>query len=129
MVYLRKSGIKFIEHKSNYLSQVRLHKKREDRQRGQALGADDCMTAYNDEETMLNDLNFKENEDDEDGYYRDPSKKFSELIQEIDVPGDPYFLWKFRSFHNHELDSNLILVASSIPEKDLHRKGAFVAFP
>eukprot|EP00347_Sterkiella_histriomuscorum_P005147 403357715 len=133
MVYLRKSGIKFIESRSNYLSQVKLHRKKgSDRPPGLALGSDELMgNDMTEQDTMLNDLNFKDGEmiDEEEEYFRNPDKKFSELIHEIDVPGDPYFLWKFRSFHNHELDTNLIQVSSLIPEKDLHRKGAFVAFP
>ena len=34
--------------------------------------------------------------------------KFSELIDDIDIKSDPYFLKYYRSYHNHELDTNLI---------------------
>ena len=34
--------------------------------------------------------------------------KFSDLIDDIDIDGDPYYLKYYRSFHNHELDTNLI---------------------
>lgn len=45
------------------------------------------------------------------------------MIDEIDVPGDPYFLKSYRAFHNHELDTNLMVLADTIDEKDIHRKG------
>src|SRR3569833_1523622 len=58
-----------------------------------------------------------------------PGSKFSNLISDIDIPGDPYFLSKYRSFHNHELDSNMIEYNSLVLEKDLHRKGAVTLLP
>ena len=51
------------------------------------------------------------------------------MLEEIDIPNDPYFLWKYRSFHNHEMDCNLIAGADQIKPRDLHRKGAFNAIP
>ena len=53
-----------------------------------------------------------------------PKSKFSELIDDIDIPGDPYYLKYYRSFHNHELDTNLIENQGIIVEGDIHRKGA-----
>jgi hypothetical protein len=34
--------------------------------------------------------------------------KFSDLIEDIDIDGDPFYLKYYRSFHNHELDTNII---------------------
>jgi hypothetical protein len=33
----------------------------------------------------------------------------NDLIEDIDIAGDPYYLKYYRSFHNHELDPNTIL--------------------
>lgn len=34
--------------------------------------------------------------------------KFSTLLEDIDIPEDPFYLVKYRSFHNHELCTNTI---------------------
>jgi len=34
--------------------------------------------------------------------------KFSDLIEDIDIEGDPFYLKYYRSFHNHDLDTNII---------------------
>ena len=54
-----------------------------------------------------------DNEDNPDHLFNsDKSEKqkskFSELIDDIDIEGDPYYLKYYRSFHNHELDTNLV---------------------
>ena len=55
--------------------------------------------------------------------------KFSELIDDIDIEGDPYYLKYYRSFHNHELDTNLVENQGRIVEEDIHRKGAITWLP
>lgn len=45
------------------------------------------------------------------------------------IDGDPYYLQKYRSVHNHEVDTNLIINEALILEKDMHRKGAQVILP
>ncbi len=37
-----------------------------------------------------------------------PLNKFSRMLEDMVIEDDPYFLQKFRSIHNHDLDSNLI---------------------
>lgn len=56
-------------------------------------------------------------------------QKFSDLIEDIDIPGDPFYLKYYRSFHNHELDSNVILNEQSLYEEDRARKGALTLLP
>ncbi|CDW85737.1 UNKNOWN [Stylonychia lemnae] len=58
-----------------------------------------------------------------------PFNKFSQLLEDIDIPGDPFFLQKYRSFHNHELDTNMIEHQDLILDKDIHRKGAVNILP
>eukprot|EP00347_Sterkiella_histriomuscorum_P002817 403366692 len=53
-----------------------------------------------------------------------PFNKFSQLLEDIDILDDPFFLHRYRSFHNHELDTNMIENWGTILEKDIHRKGA-----
>jgi hypothetical protein len=55
--------------------------------------------------------------------------KFSDLIEDIDIEGDPFYLKYYRSFHNHELDTNIIEHQSLVLEEDLHRKGAIALLP
>jgi len=45
------------------------------------------------------------------------------MLDDIDLPGDPYFLKCFRSFHNHELDTGMIVMSDLVEDKDIHRKG------
>ena len=55
--------------------------------------------------------------------------KFSELIDDIDIKGDEYYLKYYRSFHNHELDTNLVENEGKIVDEDIHRKGAMTWLP
>jgi len=55
--------------------------------------------------------------------------KFSDLIEDIDMEDDPYYLKYYRSFHNHELDTNIIEHQNLVLEEDLHRKGAITLLP
>lgn len=55
--------------------------------------------------------------------------KFSKLLEDIDLPGDPFYLQKYRSFHNHQLDTNMMEHNELIMEKDVHRKGAVNILP
>ena len=55
--------------------------------------------------------------------------KFSKLLDDIDIDGDPFYLQKYRSFHNHALDTNLMEHNALIMEKDIHRKGAINILP
>jgi hypothetical protein len=50
--------------------------------------------------------------------------KFSKMLEDMIIEGDPYYLLKYRSIHNHELDSNLVENHMLINESDIHRKGA-----
>ena len=34
--------------------------------------------------------------------------QYNELLDDINIEGDPYYLKYYRSFHNHELDTNII---------------------
>ena len=46
-------------------------------------------------------------------------------MEMIDIPGDPYFLAKYRSFHNHDLDANYVENAHLVMEQeDLPKKGS-----
>ena len=58
-----------------------------------------------------------------------PFNKFSQLLEDIDLPGDPFYLQKYRSFHNHDLDTNMIEHHNLVLDKDLHRKGAVNILP
>ena len=55
--------------------------------------------------------------------------KFSDHIDDIDIKGDEYYLKYYRSFHNHDLGTNLIENQSFIMEEDIHRKGAITWLP
>lgn len=55
--------------------------------------------------------------------------KFSKLLEDIDIDDDPFYLQKYRSFHNHALDTNLMEHNELIMEKDIHRKGAINILP
>lgn len=46
-----------------------------------------------------------------------------DMLDDIDLPGDPYFLKCYRSFHNHELDTGMIVMSDLVEDKDIHRKG------
>lgn len=41
-----------------------------------------------------------------------------------DIPGDPFFLIKYRSFHNHDLDTNYVEHAHMVMDEELHKKGS-----
>lgn len=45
-------------------------------------------------------------------------------FDQVDIPGDPYFLAKYRSFHNHDLDTNYVEHAHLVMDEDLHKKGS-----
>ena len=47
----------------------------------------------------------------------------------IDVPGDPFFLAKYRSFHNHDLDTNYVEHSHLVMDEDLHKKGSANLLP
>lgn len=51
------------------------------------------------------------------------------MLEDMIIDGDPYYLQKYRSVHNHEVDTNLIINEALILEKDMHRKGAQVILP
>ena len=34
--------------------------------------------------------------------------KFNDLVDDIDIEEDPYYLKYYRSFHNHDLDTHLV---------------------
>lgn len=55
--------------------------------------------------------------------------KFSKLLDDIDIPGDAFYLQKYRAFHNHPLDTNMMEHNALIMEKDIHRKGAINILP
>lgn len=50
--------------------------------------------------------------------------KFSDLIEDIDLEGNPFYLKYYRSFHNHDLDTHLMENEDMVSEDTLHRKGA-----
>lgn len=56
---------------------------------------------------------------------RDPNNPFDQ----VDIPGDPYFLAKYRSFHNHDLDCNYVEHAHLVMDEDLHKKGSANLLP
>lgn len=47
----------------------------------------------------------------------------------VDIPGDPYFLAKYRSFHNHDLDCNYVEHATLVMDEELHKKGSANLLP
>lgn len=50
-------------------------------------------------------------------------------LDDIIMEGDPYFLSKYRSFHNHELDTNMIENQCFIRDEDLQCKGSINLLP
>jgi hypothetical protein len=46
-----------------------------------------------------------------------------------DIPGDPFFLVKYRSFHNHDLDTNYCEHAHMVMDEELHKKGSANLLP
>ena len=53
----------------------------------------------------------------------------NDLIEDIDIHGDPYYLKYYRSFHNHELDPNTILNESQLLDEDMVRNGSLTMLP
>lgn len=53
----------------------------------------------------------------------------NDLIEDIDINGDPYYLKYYRSFHNHELDPNTILNESQLVDEDMSRTGSLTMLP
>jgi hypothetical protein len=47
---------------------------------------------------------------------------YNELLEDIDIDGDPYYLKYYRGFHNHDLDTNVIENIGDVKDKDLHRR-------
>lgn len=39
-----------------------------------------------------------------------------------DIPGDPFFLVKYRSFHNHDLDTNYVEHSHMVMDEELHKE-------
>jgi hypothetical protein len=50
-------------------------------------------------------------------------------MEDCDIPDDPYYLVKYRAFHNHEIDINLMAHINLVSEKDFWRKGAWKTMP
>ncbi len=50
-------------------------------------------------------------------------------MDDVDIPDDPYYLRKFRAFHNHEIDLNLMANINMVSERDIWRKGAHKTLP
>jgi hypothetical protein len=46
-----------------------------------------------------------------------------------DIPGDPFFLMRYRSFHNHDLDTNYVEHAHMVMDEELHKKGSANLLP
>jgi hypothetical protein len=67
----------------------------------------------------------------EDGLKKDQdaSNFGNDLIEDIDITGDPYYLKYYRSFHNHELDPNTILNEGALLDEDIVRSGALTLLP
>lgn len=61
--------------------------------------------------------------------YIHPLNKFSRMLEDMIIEGDPFFLQKYRSIHNHELDTNLLAQEPLVKDKDVFRKGAFTTLP
>lgn len=61
------------------------------------------------------------------GPWRDVSRYY--IMDDVDIPEDPYYLRKFRAFHNHEIDLNLMANINLVSEKDIWRKGAWKTLP
>ena len=53
----------------------------------------------------------------------------ADQLEDIDVPGDEFYLKYYRSFHNHELDSNMILNEAQILDEDMIRAGSLCQLP
>jgi hypothetical protein len=51
------------------------------------------------------------------------------MLEDMIIEGDPYFLQKYRSVHNHELDTNMSVNHGLVKDKDVNRKGASVLLP
>ena len=51
------------------------------------------------------------------------------MLEDIVIPEDPFYLVKYRSFHNHELCTNTIAYHSYVGDEELHRKGAVRILP
>ena len=55
--------------------------------------------------------------------------KYSDLIEDIDLEDNPFYLKYYRSFHNHDLDTHLIENDELVSEETLHKKGAPAYLP
>lgn len=61
------------------------------------------------------------------GPWRDVSRYM--IMEDVNIPEDPYYLVRYRSFHNHEVDLNLMAHINLVSEKDIWRKGAWRTMP
>jgi hypothetical protein len=61
------------------------------------------------------------------GPWRDVSRYM--IMNDVNIPDDPYYMVRYRSFHNHELDLNLLAHIGLVNEKDIWRKGAWRTLP
>lgn len=41
--------------------------------------------------------------------YNRPDHRYNDVCEDIDIEDDPFYLKYYRSFHNHELDANLVI--------------------
>ena len=60
---------------------------------------------------------------------REGRLRFNAMLEDIDIEGDYFHLCKYRSFHNHALDTNMITYHNLVTHADLHRKGAVTILP
>ncbi len=61
------------------------------------------------------------------GPWRDVSRYF--IMDDVNIPDDYFYLRKFRAFHNHDIDLNLMANLNLVSEKDVWRKGAWKTLP
>jgi hypothetical protein len=50
-------------------------------------------------------------------------------MDDVNIPEDYFYLRKFRAFHNHDIDLNLMANLNLVSEKDVWRKGAWKTLP
>lgn len=82
-------------------------------------------SSYNNEDPEMADQYFDQNSESKDRL----QLPANDLIEDIDISGDPYYLKYYRSFHNHELDPNTILNESQLIDEDMVRTGSLTMLP
>jgi len=82
-------------------------------------------STYNNEDPEMADQYFDQNSESKDRL----QLPANDLIEDIDISGDPYYLKYYRSFHNHELDPNTILNESQLIDEDMVRTGSLTMLP